>query len=530
MNKPLIQAVKAMKRAIFDMAVPLIPWQGEVMADFFPREGPPRARFGWVNAGRGSRKTDLLKKWLCLATLNSRFRGEGFFTARTAKSARELAWDLTLDFLRNQPRTILTGDPNKADLVIPILDGRRICFKGLDKPDAVRGGHPVAVACDEFAICPPKSWHTAIRLAIADKESPVLGGTTPRGKNQFYDLCKVAGYDDATEKYNPKLATPGWKYYHYTSYEAGNTPPWELDDLKNGPNRMTEAEFNQEIMARFLGYTGTLVGHFTNRLWDTEGGNIVSYKWWMERMEIYRKKTNLMFFRVIDWAIGGTTVCIWVAVDQEGRKIVFDEYSCTGKTVPMIADAIKARHKDLPITLTILDKSMFNKGTDERGNSLAEQFARNGIMGRMSDSRFDESISMLNTLCVSPDGDRMPLLVFVEGVCRLCTSQLDTIYIQFPERNGSDKIGKQECDALDCVRYAAMLGVLSMGGGEVRTTEKAPDDENKWAPVVREAWVANARAVRGLQPVETDETAGIVGETDGNEQKLDPLTGVPKVR
>ena len=425
--------------------------------------------------------------------------------------------------VKEQPRNILRGDPNKAELVIPLIDGRNWCFKGLDKPDDRRGGHPVVIFCDEYAICPSGTWQSVLRPAIADKKSRVGFASTTRGRNHFYDMAKLGGYDDKTQRYNPMLAKPGWHYYYCSGEDTWTIPHEEILDMREGPNKMPEADYNQEVLSQFLGYTGTMVGQFINWPWETEGGNLVSYKWWMNRMEQYRKKKDMMFFRVIDWAIGGTTVCIWVAVDHEGRKIVFDEYSCTGKTVPMITKDILARHTDIPIGVTVMDKSMWNRGNDEFNQTLFDQFRKHGIHGTKSLSGFDESVELLNTLCASPREDVMPMFVIVQGMARLTTGQMNTIWNQYPDRNGADKIGKQECDGFDCARYAAMLGVASIEQRTGRDPE-APDES------VRGPFYETVRALERAKQARMNGIAAGPNTAqieDLMEQDLDPVTGRP---
>lgn len=181
----------------------------------------PDVDVGVLAAARRSGKTGL--DLTCLVDhVRERPERLGWFLAPTFAMARELAWDPFLSMLG--PMAV---DVNRSQLSLRVRGGGRIWCKSADNPDSLLGRGLTMVAADEFQSMAPNIYDSHLRPLLAETPTKPRGklllSGTPRGKSHpFYTLWK-RGQD---------RASPGWRAWHMTAYEAGMVPRAEVDKLR----------------------------------------------------------------------------------------------------------------------------------------------------------------------------------------------------------------------------------------------------------------------------------------------------------
>jgi phage FluMu gp28-like protein len=94
----------------------------------------------------------------------------------------------------------LQGSPfvtsiNKGDLIIEFDTKSSIQFYSADAYDSIRGETFDALICDEFAFFKPEAWNEVLKATVLVRGKKVLILSTPKGKNQFYNLFNLAEHN-----------------------------------------------------------------------------------------------------------------------------------------------------------------------------------------------------------------------------------------------------------------------------------------------------------------------------------------------
>lgn len=200
------------------------------------------ARFKVVAAGRRGGKSYLSAITLLLEGLkdvndagyNLKLK-DVWYVAPTFQQAKEIMWALLKDLGKD---VIVSTHENTA--TITLINGRRICLKGSDRPDTLRGVGISYVVLDEYAFMKPEVWDLIIRATLADVEGHALFIGTPEGKNHFYDLWMEAGSD--TEGWGD------WESFHFCSID---NPMISRKEIEHARATMSRQAFSQEFEASF---------------------------------------------------------------------------------------------------------------------------------------------------------------------------------------------------------------------------------------------------------------------------------------
>lgn len=128
---------------------------------------------------------------------------------------------------------------NFSSNTIKLKTGSTIIFRSTERYEFIRGETFTAAILDEFAFMKDGSWKEAIRPTLIVKGRKVVFISTPKGKNEFYNLYQQ-GLNPDSENY---------KAYKSTIYETPFIDPQEIEDAKQ---TLPEAIFKQEYLAEFL--------------------------------------------------------------------------------------------------------------------------------------------------------------------------------------------------------------------------------------------------------------------------------------
>lgn len=207
-----------------ELNVELLRWQTEVFNN--------PTRFKIIAAGRRCGKSRLAAWTLIIRALQAD-KCTVFYVAPTQGQARDIMWSLLEDLAFP-----VIANKHVNNMEIRLVNGSRICLKGGDRPDTMRGVSLEYLVLDEYADVKKEVWEEILRPALADRKGDAMFIGTPKGRNHFYDLFKYAELSD----------DPTYKAWHFTSFDNETLDPEEINIAKKS---MSSYAFRQEFLASF---------------------------------------------------------------------------------------------------------------------------------------------------------------------------------------------------------------------------------------------------------------------------------------
>ena len=170
----------------------------------------------------------------------------------TASLARKAAWQ-NIDskgfrLLDHIPKELIVRKLNNQ-MFIELKNGSTLVFLGSDKQVNV-GTNFRGIVFSEFALQDVQTYYY-LRPVILENNGFIVIATTPRGKNDFYDIWKLA------EK-NPK-----WFTHKLTWKEAGVFTEAEIEEERK--NGMSDEMINSEYNTEFGGLEGSYYIRYLDR-------------------------------------------------------------------------------------------------------------------------------------------------------------------------------------------------------------------------------------------------------------------------
>jgi hypothetical protein len=183
--------------------------------------------------------------------------GVYYYIFPTYSQARKVIWDsITTSgqrFMDYIPRELVTNT-HSTEMKITLLNGSIIQLIGSDNIDSLMGTNPIGIVFSEYALQDPAAYQFLRPILLAN------GGwslfiSTPRGKNNFFDLCKVA-------KDNPET----WYYSELTIKDTGVISVDEIEkEIKEG--LISEDLAQQEYFCSFtMGVEGAYYSKYIDNL------------------------------------------------------------------------------------------------------------------------------------------------------------------------------------------------------------------------------------------------------------------------
>jgi len=195
-------------------------------------------RFKTVVAGRRTGKTTLAIRELCYHAREP--EKVCWYVAPSYRQAKQIAWvklKKIITDLRWNKRI------NEAELTITLKNNSRICLRGADNPDSLRGVGIDFLVLDECADIDEHSWTEVLRPTLSDTKGKALFCGTPKGMNWFHTLYN-RGLDDAEKE---------WNSYLFTTLQGGWVDQAEIDQARQDLDAKT---FRQEYEATWETYSG----------------------------------------------------------------------------------------------------------------------------------------------------------------------------------------------------------------------------------------------------------------------------------
>ena len=203
------------------------------------------ARFRVLVTGRRFGKTTLAIRELC-------FRAKEpnkvcWYVAPSYRQAKQIAWVKLKQILKDLRWIIKV---NEAELTIELKNKSRICLRGADNKDSLRGVGIDFIVLDECADIDEQAWSEVLRPTLSDTKGSAVFAGTPKGMNWFHDLYQ-RGQDQTEEEYSSFL---------FTTLEGGFVDSGEVEQAKRDLDAKT---FRQEYQATWETYSGIIYYGFS---------------------------------------------------------------------------------------------------------------------------------------------------------------------------------------------------------------------------------------------------------------------------
>ena len=239
-----------------------------------------------------------------------------WYVAPSYRMAKGIVWDQLKGRLKDLRWVEQT---NEAELTMRLKNGSKICLKGADSPDSLRGVGLDFLVMDEFQDVDPKSWTEVLRPTLSDKNGHALFLGTPRGVGSF-----------SHEMFTMAKETEDWNSFTYRTIDGGQVPDKEIEAAKRDMDQRT---FEQEYLASFTTYSGVVYYNF-------------------DRDETVRACSGQDIREIhcgIDFNVDPMSVSISVI---EGNTINFiDEICMRGSNTDEVCDEMKRRYPNSRIVM-----------------------------------------------------------------------------------------------------------------------------------------------------------------------------------
>ncbi len=198
------------------------------------------ARFKCLVSGRRFGKTSLAIRQLCYFARKP--EKLCWYVAPSYRQAKQTVWLQVKKVLQdlNWIKKI-----NEAELTIFLRNGSRICLRGADNPQSLRGIGLDYLVIDEAADIDEYAWKEVLRPTLSDTGGHVFFTGTPRGLNWFHDLYQQG----------QKTTDDSWQSWSFTTLEGGWVSEEEIEQARKD---LDAKSFRQEYEATFETYSGII--------------------------------------------------------------------------------------------------------------------------------------------------------------------------------------------------------------------------------------------------------------------------------
>lgn len=289
--------------------------------------------------------------------------------------------------------------------------GAVVLFRTADAPDRLRGPNLNWAYLDEAAMMSALTWKVILgRLRVGNPSAWIT--TTPAGFNWVYRL-----WVDRKD--------PQYKLIHASTRENKYLVKGYLDDLVS--NYVGEFA-SQEIEGDFVAFEGLVYSEFSRGINITHDDPKPTW----DRM------------RAVDFGYQNPFCCLWGAVDEDGRLVVYDEHYSTKLLIKDHAESIRSRAGSYRWTVA-----------DHDAQDCAEMGAC-GINTRPAQKDVTRGIQKVKARIVKQKDGRPRL--FVHERCTNLLREFGQYRWQEAKENREEKEEplKQNDHAMDALRYMVM--------------------------------------------------------------------------
>lgn len=278
-----------------------------------------------------------------------------------------------------------------------------------------------AIAC-EASHLEPDAFERYLRPRLATRIGRMVVPTTPHGRNWIYDLYR-------------RVLEPGqsgWQAFRYATWENPGIAPSEIADARHS---LPPEVFAEQYGGEFTGRRGRVYPEFS-----------------VQRHVVAElaPPAGAVFFKAVDFGYTNPFVCLWAALDSDGRLGVFDEYRLAGATLDVHAGEIRRRDEALA-------RQGFIAGpcwADPSGRQEREELARHGVPAAAANNGLLAGINAVRERLLARKDGTPGLLV--SGRCQGLVGEFET-YSYDETLAGREPLPvKQDDHALDALRYLCL--------------------------------------------------------------------------
>lgn len=291
------------------------------------------------------------------------------------------------------------------------IAGAVVLFRTADAPERLRGPNLNWAYLDEAAMMSELTWKVILgRLRVGEPSAWVT--TTPAGYNWVW-------------KNWVNKNDPAYELIHASTRENKYLVSGYLDDLVSN---YTGEFAKQEIEGDFVAFEGLVYSEFARDVNVTKSAPLPAW----DRM------------RSIDYGYQNPFVCLWGAVDEDGRLVVYDEHYRTKTLIADHAAAIKGRAGTYRFTVS-----------DHDAQDSAE-LGTHGISTRPAQKDVIRGIQKVKARLI-PQADGRPRLLIHERCTNLLREFGSYRWAEAKEgRNDREEPVKENDHAMDALRYMVM--------------------------------------------------------------------------
>ena len=400
----------------------------------------PEFRRHLFYGGARSGKTDVILTWLCLQA--AKYPGARILMARRTRiaAAKSLWSDSLVKMLRGRRDFKML----ESDLEIRHSNGSLIRVDGFDdqeRVDKILGTEYLHIFFNEATQI---SWPT-VQTVLSRLAQVVPGAPSHKAifdcnpKSQRHWLYKAGILHQHPETGEPLLDADAWSALHWTPQD----------------NPYLSKDFLETLKAM----TGLQRRRMLDGVW-CEGGGAV-YEEFDEEIHVHKGKMPAGWerwdkVRGIDFGYTNPFVCLWGAIDPDGRLWIYRERYVVRQTVQVHAAAINAQmRRDERYRWTVADHDAEDRAT----------LHETGIITHRASKNVERGIKAVKErLKVQPDG--RPRLI----VCDSCPETISEFYDyawqpQSDGHNAKEAPLKDRDHAMDPIRYMVMKLDQCRGGG-----------------------------------------------------------------
>ena len=424
---------KPVEQEILD-TVKAEPRDKEINLKVYPPSGEPHAnqkkilmesaRFKVVVCGRRFGKTTFAINSMFLEALMNE-NGTYWYVAPTYRQAKQIAWRMLFDLYRHNEPKLFYKRPNESELKMVLHNGSYLELKGADNEDSLRGVGLDGVILDEYSMMKPNVWEEIIEPTLLDKQGWAIFIGTPKGYDHFYEL-----YEKANK-------TPGWKNFHFTSYDNPYIKKQEIDKKRAS---VQEDYFAQEYLAEFRRFTGLVYKGFSR---DTHV------------VEPFQIPADWPKWRTIDAGFTNPFVCLWITEDPSTNTFyIYDEHYLAQQTIRFHGEIINGRSIGQYFRATYIDPSARQQMQDLAEMGIYCTQAENTVTGGGRGGSYQSGIAKVSELLkVNPTTEKPRIYIF--NHCKNLVKEFE-VYRWEENKHGHTKreIPHKENDhAMDALRY-----------------------------------------------------------------------------
>jgi PBSX family phage terminase large subunit len=199
---------------------------------------------------------------------------------------------------------------NKQDHTLLLYNGARITFRSGEHPDRLRGPNLTWAWLDEAALMKKQVWMVTVgRLRVGNRRA--WATTTPAGFNWVWEHWVDRQRSD-------------YELFRASTRENIYLPEGYVRDLED---TYSEEYSAQEIDGEFVAFEGLVYKEFRHAIHVTDDDPPPGH-------------TRV---RGIDFGYTNPFVCLWAAVDEDGRVLIYDEHYEAGQLLSYHSARIKER-------------------------------------------------------------------------------------------------------------------------------------------------------------------------------------------